>query len=221
MEKNDFVRIEYIGRIKETGELFDTTSEEVAKKEGAFNPNVKYGPAPVIVGRNKIIKGVDDALLNMKVGDKKTIEIEPERGFGKRKPELIKLVPVSEFKKQNINPVPGMPITMNNIRGRILSVNSGRVKMDFNHPLAGKNLIYEIEVKEKIDDKKGKVKAICDYYKCDVSSVEFKENYVEIFLKKDVEKNKKQLITNDVSEYLNANKVVFSEIFEPFKKTEK
>lgn len=216
MEKNDFVRISYTGRIKETGEVFDTTDEEIAKKEKIFNPKAKYGAVPIIVGEEKTIKGIDEALLEMKVGEKKTIDVPPEKGFGKRNPNLIKLIPLSEFKKQNISPFPGMPITMDNIRGRVLSVNSGRVRVDFNNPLAGKNLAYELEIKEKIDNEEEKAKAICEYYKYECSKVLTDKNksQIELMLKEDASRKIKETIAKDIMNYLGYKKVKFSDIFE-------
>lgn len=214
MKKGDFIRINYTGRVKETGKVFDTTKEKVAKEEDMFNPENKYGPAPIIVGEGKIVEGVDEALKDMKVGEKKKLNIGPEKAFGKRKSKLIKLVPSSEFKDQDINPVPGMPITMNNLRGRVLSANSGRVRVDFNHPLAGKKLSYEVEIKEKIKGEKEKIKAICEYHNQDCSKIKTNKEEVELTVEDEIKKEIKQKITNDIIEHLKFKKVKFSQVFE-------
>ena len=91
MKKGDLIRLEYTGKIKETGEIFDTTSEEIAKREDIYNQNARYGPVPIIVGGKKIIEGIDEALLKMNVGEEKTIEVPPKKGFGERSPKLMKL----------------------------------------------------------------------------------------------------------------------------------
>jgi len=214
MKVGDFIRLEYTGKIKETGKVFDTTNEEIAKKEGIYNHKTKYGPIPIIVGDKKIIKGVDEALLNMNIGEKKTIEIPPEKGFGYRNSKLIKIIPQSEFKKQKITPHPGMPISVDGILGRVMSVNSGRVKVDFNNPLAGKVLIYEVEIKEKIEDNEKKVLAICEYYGADVSKVSMEKNSVKIVLSKELPKNIKEKIADDIKKHINPNRIEFSEVFE-------
>jgi len=214
MKNGDFIRLEYTGKIKETGKVFDTTSEEIAKKEGIYSQNTKYRPVPIIVGENKIIKGIDEALLEMNVGEKRTIEVPPEKGFGQRSQKLIKIIPQSEFKRQKITPYPGMPIDVDGILGRVLSVNSGRVKVDFNNPLAGKTLIYDIEIKEKIDDEKEKVLAICEYYNAEVSEVSIDSNEVKIVISKELPKNVKEKIANDIKKHMNVEKIEFSEVFE-------
>ena len=164
MQRGDFVYIDYVGRIKETGEVFDLTKEEIAKKEGIYDPKFRYRPIPVIVGSNLLIRGLNKALEEMKVGEKKKVEIKPSDAFGERKEELVKIIPESVFKERNIEPVPGYLVTVSGLRGRILSVSGGRVKVDFNHPLAGKTLEYEIEIVKQIEEKEEKVKAIVCYF---------------------------------------------------------
>lgn len=214
LEKGDFVKINYTGKVKETGEVFDTTREDVAKKEGIFSERIKYGPVLVIVGYERVVKGLDEELLKMKVGERKEVEIPPEKGFGKRDPNLIKLIPLSEFKKQKIEPHPGMNLTMGGLNCKVISVGSGRVRVDFNHPLAGKTLIYDVEVKEKIENDEEKVKALCEYYGFDVKGIEVKEKKVKIMLKNGVSERVKQLISNDIFDFMNFDSVEFSQVFE-------
>jgi len=164
MKKGDIVYLSYTGRIKETGEIFDVTDEETAKKEGVYNPEVKYGDIPVIVGAGFLLPGLDEALLEMKPGEKRHIELTPSKAFGERRPELVKLLPLSEFEKQNIEATPGSYITVNGVRGRILSVSGGRVSVDFNHPLAGKTLSYDIEIKRAVEKTEEKILAVVKYF---------------------------------------------------------
>jgi len=213
LKKGDFIKLDYTGRIKENNLLFDTTVEKIAKKENAFNPKVTYEPASIIVGAKKIIKGVDEALLEMKVGEKRKIEIAPKKAFGERNLKLIKIIPQHEFKKRNITPFPGMQISLDNIMGRVLSVNSGRVKIDFNNPLAGKYVIYELEIKKLIKDPKEKIRSICKYYGVNCSDVLLKTDEIELIVDKNIQRKKKEMITMDAKEYLNIKKLKFSEIF--------
>jgi len=198
MEKGDFIYIDYIGKVKDSGEIFDLTIEEVAKKEKIYNPQVHYHPTAIIVDAGFVIKGLDDALKEMKVGEKKIVEIPPEKAFGERSAELIKLIPISVFREKNVDPTPGSYVDVNNIRGRIISNDGGRVRVDFNHPLAGKKLEYEIEIKSLIKDLGEKIKAIIHYFAGIESEniiIEPKDKVVDIkFIKKtilgaDLEKN--------------------------------
>ena len=86
LQKGDFVRIDYIGKIKESGKVFDTTMEEIAKEHGIYDEKIDFKPAPIVVGANHVIKGLDEALVGLEVGEKKIVEIPPEKGYGKRDP---------------------------------------------------------------------------------------------------------------------------------------
>ncbi|AJC70856.1 peptidyl-prolyl cis-trans isomerase [Thermococcus guaymasensis DSM 11113] len=167
VEKGDVIRLRYTGKIKETGEIFDTTEEEVAKQAGIYKENGVYGPVPIAVGAGHVIKGLDEQLEGLEVGKKYEIIVPPEKGFGKRDPKLIKVFTLGQFRRQGIIPFPGMPIEIESeggrkIKGRVLTVSGGRVRVDFNHPYAGKHLVYEVEVVEKVEDPIEKVKAMIE-----------------------------------------------------------
>lgn len=213
MKDGDFVTIDYVARIKDTGEIFDLTKEEIAKKEGIYSEKVMYGPVTFIVGANFVIRGLDEALHEMKVGEKKTVEIPPEKAFGERREELIKLIPESQFKQQNIEAVPGAYINVNNIRGKIVSISGGRVKVDFNHPLAGKTLQYEIEVKGVVTDKLEKARAVVKYFTGKDMDVRSDDNMVEIELEVDMRKELKEIIARTISKWVGFNTVKFVDTF--------
>ena len=200
MQTNDFIKINYSGKIKETGVEFD-----------------KGESVPIIIGVNYTLKGIDGALLEMNIGDKKIIELSPENAFGNREPKLVRLVPLSEFKKHNTNPYPGMIFEADNLRGRVLSVSGGRVSMDFNHPLAGKTLLYDVEIKEKIESIEDKIKAIIKIYTTldeGKSKVFAKEKEVEIEVPPLINSVYKKKIADDVMKFLGFEKVKFVESFE-------
>ncbi len=163
MQKGDFIKISYVGRL-ETGEVFDLTDAETAKKEGIYNPKMTYGDLPVIVGANFLIRGLDNALLKLNVGDKEEIEIVPEDAFGQRDAKMVRTVPRKFFREQKIEPRQGLIVDFGGMKGRIQSAGGGRVMVDFNNPLAGHKLKYAVEVKEKIDSKEGQVKAVFDFF---------------------------------------------------------
>jgi FKBP-type peptidyl-prolyl cis-trans isomerase SlyD len=219
MQKGDFVYISYVGRIKESGEIFDVTSEEIAKKEGVYNPQIKYGDIPVIVGAGFIIQGLDEALERMNVGEKKVVEIEPNKAFGERREDLIKLIPEVEFKKRNIDVKVGDFVSVNGVTGRVLSINSGRVKVDFNHPLAGKTLIYEVEIKKQITDIKEKIYAILKYFLNldeNTANVKIEGSTVEIEVRNlQIAPKAKESVIRTIFEWIKEiNKVKFSETYE-------
>jgi FKBP-type peptidyl-prolyl cis-trans isomerase 2 len=220
MNPGDFVYIEYIGRIKDSGEIFDLTREDVAKKEGLYNPKFKYNPVPVIVDADFLIPGLNEALKEMKVGEKKTVEIPSSKAFGERQIELIKIIPEAKFKEQGVDVKPGSIVTISRINGRVISVDGGRVKVDFNHPLAGKSLEYELEVKEEIKVAKEKIMAVVCYFtgleESDVdTSIKEKEAEINIKKKVDVLREVKQTISSTIIKWVKEiEKVKFVEIFE-------
>ena len=160
----DFVRVNFTGKIKDTDEVFDTTYDEVAQEAGIFEENKKYKPIPIVVGGNHLLPAIEEAIKGLDAGDTKNIEVASDDAFGPRDPKMIQLVPMKEFKKQGMNPVPGMKISAGDGTGKILTVNGGRVKVDFNHELAGKDLIYDVEVCEIIDDADDKIKSMIELH---------------------------------------------------------
>lgn len=160
IKEGDFVRLEFTGKVKETDDVFDTTSQEVAEEAGIFVENKEYGAIPIVVGGNHLLKAIDDAVIGLEAGESTHVSVDPENGFGKRDSNLIQLIPMKEFKKQGMNPAPGMKITSDNATGKVLTVSGGRVKVDFNHDLAGKNLEYDVSVSEIIEDDEEKVKSM-------------------------------------------------------------
>ena len=218
LKEGDFVHINYIGKVKETKEIFDVTEEDLAKKENVFNPNLKYKPIPIIIGSGLIFKKIDDALKEMKVGEKKLIEISVQDGFGQRDPGLVKLIPLSVFKEKNIEAKPGNYVTINRLTGKIVSIDGGRVKVDFNHPLAGKDLEYEVEIKDEIKTPKEKIEAITSHYigiEEDYLAIEIKEKEAEIILKKkiDVPSALKQRIADILLKWLDFEKIKFVDLY--------
>lgn len=164
IENGDFVRLNFTGKIKENDDVFDTTYEDVAKDAGIYVEEKTYKAIPIVVGGNHILPAIEEAIEGLEAGDSKTIEIESENAFGKRNAGLIQLIPMKEFKKQGMTPVPGMQISSNGQTGKILTVNGGRVKVDFNHELAGKDLVYDVEVVEVIEDDEEKIKSMIELH---------------------------------------------------------
>jgi len=157
VKKGDVVEVLYEGYIANNNELFDTNIKEVAEKHGKDNEGVSYEPITVVIGKSMVIKGLDKALEGKELNKEYEIEIPPEDGFGKYNPKKIRTYPTDVFIKQKINPYPGMIITFeNNQQAKILSVSGGRVKVDFNHPLAGKRLYYKFKIIRKVEDPKEK-----------------------------------------------------------------
>jgi len=146
MKNGEWVKIEFIGRRASDNQVIEATSEEEAKKAGIFQEDGVYGPGLVVLGSNTSLKGVEDALLEMKDGESRKVEMPPEKAFGMRDPSLVRIMPLGEFRKRDIEPYPGLALNMDDRRATVRSVTGGRVTLDFNHPLAGEKLVYDVTV---------------------------------------------------------------------------
>ncbi|MBI2663902.1 peptidylprolyl isomerase [Candidatus Woesearchaeota archaeon] len=160
LKEGDFVELDYTGKIAEEGAVFDTTSDEVAKQNGLHDSKATYGPVIVCLGKKHLIAGLEKNLIGKEAGKKYAFRIPPEDGFGNKSPQLIKLVSTNKFRQQQITPVPGLQVNMDGYIGTIKTVSGGRTVVDFNHPLSGKELEYEVEVKRIVTGVNEKADAI-------------------------------------------------------------
>jgi peptidylprolyl isomerase len=160
LQKGDFILIDYVAKVKETNEVFDTTKEDVAKKEHLKKEGEIYEPKLVVVGEGWVLKALDDSLTTMDVNYPATVEIPPEKGFGPRDPEKIKRVPSRQLLAKEINPVVGARIEYQGKAATVRSTGAGRVLLDFNPPLAGRTLIYEATPIKKLDSQEEKITAL-------------------------------------------------------------
>ncbi len=159
VKKGDFVELEYTGRIKDLDIVFDTTSEKEARENNIYNEKASYGPIIICIGQKHVIHGLDEQLEDKKLGKKYQIELRPEKGFGKKDAKLIQLVATSKFIKQKISPMPGLQVNIDGLIGVIRTVSGGRTLIDFNHPLAGKELVYDFRINRIVKDDEEKLKA--------------------------------------------------------------
>lgn len=216
MNKGDFVRIDFVGKL-ESGEIFDLTREDVAEKEKIYSEKSKYKPVPVIVGAGFMIPGIDKALESLNVGDKKSLDISPEDGFGKRDAKLVRVVPAKAFEGQ-MEPRQGLIVDFSGMKGRIQSVSGGRVTVDFNNPLAGKTLKYEIEVKEKIEGYEDQAKAILEFFGVEKSGIRLDNKTIDVETQRlpDVVKDRAGKLMMDYMkpDGIKLEKIRFIEIYE-------
>jgi FKBP-type peptidyl-prolyl cis-trans isomerase 2 len=158
LQKKDFIEVEFTGKVKD-GEIFDSNIKENLEK---LNPEANPKPLIFSLGEGMFLKGVDDFLIGKEIG-KYEIELAPENAFGPRMKEFIQMVPIKIFRSQNINPFPGAVFNFDGRIAKILTVSGGRVITDFNNPLAGKTVVYEINILRKIEDTNEKVKSLIDF----------------------------------------------------------
>ena len=159
-KKGQLILLDYTAKIKDNGEVFETTIEDEAKKHSLHESNIKYMPKLVSVGEGWVLKGLDDALLETTSGDKKTIEVSPDKGFGDRDKGKVRMIPLRKLGEDAEKVSVGDTVEIDNKKGIIRYIGSGRVQVDYNHRYAGKTIIYDINIKKSLDSDDDKISEI-------------------------------------------------------------
>ena len=157
-QHHDFIEINYTGKLTD-GKVFDTTLQEVAKGVGLPLEKTKFGPMVVCIGEHQLLPGLDKELENRIVGEKFTVNLNAEDAFGKKDVKNLKIVPISSFREQNVQPRIGLQLEIDNKVGTVMRISGGRIIVNFNHPLAGREVVYDVEIIRKITDSKDQLKS--------------------------------------------------------------
>lgn len=201
---NNFVLINFVGRIKASGKVFDLTDKSIAEKEGIAQEGINFGPVLVIPDSNYVLKAVGQSLLNREIGDKYVLEVKAEDAFGKFDPKLVKTLGIGSFKESGVNPAVGDMLMLDNKLATVLSVSGGRVMVSFNNPLAGKDLVYEIEIVKLIQDVKDRCSAIFEHYAGKTpESAAVEENKITLRYKEELKQYTIDAIVSDINKYIN------------------
>lgn len=137
VRRGDNVKVHYTGRLPD-GTIFDSS-------EGR-------GPLSFAVGSGQVIKGFEEAVLGMEVGESKVVDIPVDKAYGVRKEELVMQVPIAQV-PPDLKPEVGLRLEMGGTQGEIIrvavtAITSTHITLDANPPLAGKDLIFAIELVE-------------------------------------------------------------------------
>lgn len=135
VKNGDRVKVHYTGKY-EDGTVFDSS--------------LNRDPLDVEIGSAQVIEGFEDALVGMKKGEKKTIAIPPEKGYGDYNPSLLIEIPDSDI-PGDFAPEVGMKLRMRDNKGQafivvVTEIGEDSIKLDANHPLAGKVLVFDLEL---------------------------------------------------------------------------
>lgn len=138
VKKGDTVTVEYKGKF-ETGEVFDSTSHGDHSHPLTFK-----------AGNAEVVKGFDEAVLGMKVGEEKEFKIKPQDAYGEQNPKLIQKIPRNKLPADQ-EPKAGMILMLRSQSGhqlpaKITSADYKEITIDLNHPLAGKTLVFKVKV---------------------------------------------------------------------------
>lgn len=162
VREGDVLEINYTIKVVEDGRetLYETTKEDVAKGYNAYDPNRRYSPIFIVVGKSRLLDPIEKILREMDVGEKREITATPEEAFGPYRKELVLTVPIKTLRRSGIRPRVGEEIEVEGRRGVITKVTERFAYIDFNHPLAGKTLKIEVEIVRRLESDEDKVKAI-------------------------------------------------------------
>ena len=209
IKKGDFVEIDYVGKEKESDIIFDTTKEDIAKKNNLYDQNAAYKPLIICVGEKQILAGLDKNLEGKEADKNYSFEIIPEQGFGKKNAKLLRIIPESVFKKQELKPYPGLQINVDGTIGTVKHAGGGRIIVDFNHPLSGKTLVYDVDVKKIITDKKEQIKSFFDLIKIKDVDIDLNGDEAKIKLKMPLPDYIKESFSKKLQDLVKIKKVSF------------
>lgn len=222
-KNGDFILADYTLKIKETGETVGTTRESVAKEAKLYKGEERYEPFFIIVGEGWVPKGLDEALTGLEPGKPNTVELPPEKAYGVRDPKKVRLVPLRKFTAEGLTPVPGLQVNIDGKVAQVRSVGAGRVQVDYNHPFAGKTLVYDLTVEKAIETDEDKVRNLVHKRVPTVDLAKFalkmEQNKLEIEIPEDAFfleglQVAKQTITADIGKYLpNIETISFLETY--------
>lgn len=203
IKNHDFVEIEYTGRIKEDNSIFDTTKENVAKENGIYDKDAEYKPMVICVGEAYLLKALEDELVGKETEKEYAFEISADKAFGRKDAKLIKLIPLSKFRQQNIQPFPGLHLNIDGVLGTVKTVSGGRCLVDFNHPLAGKDLVYDVKVNRLIEDVKEQIKCLLkSHLQINDAEIELKEENVEIKAKNKISSESEAMLKKSINKII-------------------
>jgi len=229
IKTRDFVLLNYTLKVKESGDIVDTTIESIAKEKGLHREHGegaephRYEPFFLVVGEGWVPKGLDEGLVGLETGQSSTVEVPPDKGYGVRDPSKVRLVPLRRFRNEGITPVPGIQVNLDGKVGQIRAVGAGRVQMDYNHPLAGRTLVYEVAIQSVVEKSEDKIRSLIHKRLPAVYQMKFglqlgpKEVTIEVpeeaFFLEDLQLAKKAISADIEKFFPDLSKISFSETF--------
>ncbi|MBI2108038.1 peptidylprolyl isomerase [Candidatus Woesearchaeota archaeon] len=213
IRNHDFVEVQYTGKLKDDNSVFDTTDAEIAKKHDIYDENGQYGSMVVCIGKNHLLKGLDARLIGKEIGREYDFELQPEEAFGRKDAKLIQLIPTNKFRESKVQPFPGLQVNIDGIIGTIRTVSGGRTMVDFNHPLAGREVSYSIKVLKAVEDDKDKLMAMLRlaFGKSHEFNVSIDNGIASVGLKHEMPEELQKQINEEIKEAIpSITKVVFT-----------
>ena len=160
MEDGAIIHVDYDLFSGETGDLIETTREDIAKEYEMHQEGRTYSPMVCVVGNGNLIPGFEAALKEAKVGTEVTVEIEPAEAYGEKDASMVETISIDKLRRAVQDPNSlylGAPVNINGRQGYLSYLAAGRARIDYNHPMAGKTLKYVFTVVKEVKGKEDKV----------------------------------------------------------------
>jgi FKBP-type peptidyl-prolyl cis-trans isomerase 2 len=156
VKNGDFLRIEYTQYVD--GKPISTPSEDLAKEKGIYDEEREYGPRLIVMGAGQLVPGFEEELMGREIGYQGRVEVSSEKAYGAHDPAKVEIVPANRFKEEP--PRVGMRVGMEGKLGVVTRVIGRKASVDFNHPLAGKAVVYEYRIVEGVEDRLERLKGL-------------------------------------------------------------
>ena len=165
MEEGTIVHVEYDLYNVESGDLIETTREDVAKEHEMHQEGRNYTPLVCVVGSGNLISGFEESLLSAKANKDISLEIAPVDAYGEKDPDQIETISIDKLLRHVRDPKSlyiGGPVSIEGRQGTLSYLAAGRARIDYNHPMAGRTLKYDYKIVKVIEDKEEKVAALLE-----------------------------------------------------------
>lgn len=151
LSDGDVIKLAYTARTASGGQLVDTTDTTVAKEANVSVADQSTGSRIIVLGDQYLFESVEEDIIGKSVGDTGEVTIPAEQAWGERDPDNIRMVDVEKISESD--PERGSTVEIDGEEGVLETAVGGRARVDFNHPLAGKDIKYTYEIVEYVGRK--------------------------------------------------------------------
>jgi len=224
MDNGAIVHIEYDLYNAESGDLIETTREEIAKEHEVFDEARTYEPMITVVGEGRLIAGFEAHLAEAEADNEYTFDIEPTDAYRERDASLVETISQNVLLRSVRDPnmlAIGAPVEIGGRNGVLQMLRAGRARVDYNHPLAGTTLRYTYTIVKVVEDRAERVATLLQMNtgRSDFE-VEFDGDDVTITLPDSIAYDQnwayaKFSLVRALREHLEVGTVIFREVHEP------
>ena len=151
LQDGDFVQLEYTARTVEDDQLVDTTDRETAEEEGVETEGRDFSPRTLVLGEGHLFPSVEADIVGREVGEEGSVVVPAQEAFGEYDEDAVRTVSADKIDEDDR--YPGAPVDIDGQHGHVETIIGGRARVDFNHPLAGKDVEYDYTIVDTVEDR--------------------------------------------------------------------